>query len=302
MEKKKLQTLIIDKEFKLLVQPLTKTEIEMLENNILSEGCREPIAIHNGSIIDGFNRYAICTKHHIPFYVQEIEFNSRAEIISWICANQLKRNDLTDERKIYLIGKRLEAERLLSKNPSAVNNLLAVFGTAENILKERRKHHRSIYALKLSMEYEISCTTIIEYHKYAKALDILKKYDEKMVEDILVGNLKLSRSQIIKMSKHPTEKPVVKEKFISKTFIKPQKEQVHKITIKDMPTYDPDAEITSLTYTIPSWIGSIDRVLQKQDFNNASENAKQKLKKALDNLKFSADTIILSMEDTNGRI
>ena len=63
-----------------------------------------------------------------------------------------------------------------------------------------------------------------------------------------------------------------------------------------MPKYDPDAEIVSLSFTIPSWIGSIDRVLSKVKFETTSEQARQKLKSELNNLNFAVDTMLLAME------
>ena len=78
------------------------------------------------------------------------------------------------------------------------------------------------------------------------------------------------------------------------------KEQPKKVTVKDMPSYDPDGEIMSLVYTIPSWIGSMERILNKQDINISTEDARQKLKNELQNLKYTADTLILAMEVENG--
>lgn len=56
----------IDKEFKTLIPPLSPTEYEQLEANIIADGCREPIVIWNGYIIDGHNRYEICKKNQVP--------------------------------------------------------------------------------------------------------------------------------------------------------------------------------------------------------------------------------------------
>lgn len=40
-----------------------------------------------------------------------------------------------------------------------------------------------------------------------------------------------------------------------------------KITVKDMPPFDPDAEIIALSLTIPSWIGSVERIKKGKDLN-----------------------------------
>lgn len=64
-----------------------------------------------------------------------------------------------------------------------------------------------------------------------------------------------------------------------------------------MPKHDPDAELISLVYTIPSWIGSIDRVLSIFKEKNVSDNAKNKLKTKLYDLDFSITTMLLALEE-----
>ena len=49
----------IDDEFKNLIPLLTNEEFNQLEENILKEGCREPIVLWNDTIVDGHNRYEI---------------------------------------------------------------------------------------------------------------------------------------------------------------------------------------------------------------------------------------------------
>ena len=92
----------IDPEFKSLIPPLTPDERAGLEASIISEGCREALIVWGDVLIDGHNRYDICTKHNIPYKTQQIEFASRAEARVWIRKNQLSRRNLTDGWKIEL--------------------------------------------------------------------------------------------------------------------------------------------------------------------------------------------------------
>ena len=48
-----------------------------------------------------------------------------------------------------------------------------------------------------------------------------------------------------------------------------------------MPSYDPDAEVASLTLTIPSWISSIDRAQSNADLKLVSKTARMRLEEAL---------------------
>ena len=102
---KELRTLTIDPEFQDMIPPLTEEEREMLESSILKEGCETPLAIWNGVIVDGHNRYEICQKHSIPFAVLEKEFASREEALLWIIRNQLGRRNLNSFQRGELVLK-----------------------------------------------------------------------------------------------------------------------------------------------------------------------------------------------------
>ena len=85
---KKLYNLQINETIKKIIPPLSSEELRILENNIIRDGCREPICVWKNTIVDGHNRYSICTKHKIPFDIQEMEFNSFEEMEDWVCVNQ----------------------------------------------------------------------------------------------------------------------------------------------------------------------------------------------------------------------
>ncbi len=66
-------------------------------------------------LVDGHNRFKIATKHNLPYEVIQKDFESREHALNWIIANQLGRRNLSDNQKKYLMGKRYETEKLLSK-------------------------------------------------------------------------------------------------------------------------------------------------------------------------------------------
>ena len=57
MDEKTIRPLKIEPKFKNLIRPLQRKEYLQLEQNILSDGCRDPIITWNGVIVDGHNRY-----------------------------------------------------------------------------------------------------------------------------------------------------------------------------------------------------------------------------------------------------
>jgi len=86
--------LIIDNEFQVLIPQLADQEYQMLEENILKDGCRDPLVAWNGIIVDGHNRYKICTKHNLKFNVVEKSFESQNDACIWILQNQLGRRNI----------------------------------------------------------------------------------------------------------------------------------------------------------------------------------------------------------------
>ena len=81
----------IDPEFQNQTPPLTDDEYKQLEENILKEGkLISPLIVWNNILVDGHNRYAILQKHpEIYFSTMPLPFESREEVLAWICKNQL---------------------------------------------------------------------------------------------------------------------------------------------------------------------------------------------------------------------
>ena len=64
-----------------------------------------------------------------------------------------------------------------------------------------------------------------------------------------------------------------------------------------MPAYDPDAEITGLALTIPSWISSIERVRDKADFTTTSEKARSNLLSSLVDLQLKVALLLSKIRE-----
>ena len=105
----------IDQELKNLIPPLTEEEYAGLEESILNEGCRDAIVLWGETIIDGHNRYEICTKHGIYFRTVQKEFEDRNAAKLWMMQNQLSRRNLTDFQRIEIAHKCEDAVRARAK-------------------------------------------------------------------------------------------------------------------------------------------------------------------------------------------
>ena len=107
----------IDPEFQSQIPPLTDDEYNQLEENILKEGkLISPLIVWGNTLVDGHNRYEIVQEHpEISFSTMPLPFESREEVLAWICKNQLGRRNLSPEQKRYLLGKQYESEKKAEK-------------------------------------------------------------------------------------------------------------------------------------------------------------------------------------------
>lgn len=91
-----MDDIVIDKEFKELLFPLSEEERKILEENIIKDGCLTPLILWGNILVDGHNRYEICTKHNIPYKTTNKDFDNRDDVIEFILRTQLGRRNLTD--------------------------------------------------------------------------------------------------------------------------------------------------------------------------------------------------------------
>lgn len=155
-----ITTLIIDEEFKNLIPPLSDVERKGLEDSILKEGCRDAIITWHGVIVDGHNRYSICTKHNIPFKTLEKDFKSRDEVRLYMLKNQLSRRNLSDLDRIELVSKCEESIKAKAEERQKATQ----FGGGGNIstTKEKARDELGKMANVSGKTYEHGVTVLKE--------------------------------------------------------------------------------------------------------------------------------------------
>ena len=107
--------LIIDPEFQSLIPPLADEEYSQLEANLKKDGCRDPLVTWQGIIVDGHNRFEICTRHGIGFEQIRKHFADRSEAIEWIIRNQFGRRNLSAFQRTELALRLEESIRARAK-------------------------------------------------------------------------------------------------------------------------------------------------------------------------------------------
>ena len=178
----------IDPEFQSQIPPLTDDEFKQLEENILKEGkLISPLIVWNNILVDGHNRYEIVQEHpEISFSTMPLPFESREEVLAWICKNQLGRRNLTPEQKYYLMGKQYESEKAAhggdrkstdAKSSSLKANLIDSSKTCYRIAEENR----------------VSKDTVIRASKYMRGVEIAEELMPGLKQSILSGRRKCPR-------------------------------------------------------------------------------------------------------------
>jgi len=106
--------IVVNPELKAYIDPLTPDEYLALERSILAEGCRDALVLWGEVLVDGHNRYEICSKHGLPFQtIQSTRFQSMEDVHLWMIDQHLGRRSLSDfQRGVLALRQReIVAER-----------------------------------------------------------------------------------------------------------------------------------------------------------------------------------------------
>ena len=213
----------------------------------------------------------------------EHDFKDIDEAGSFVCSNQLRRKDLTNSYRKYLIGKKFYYEEAIFHRDN------------KNIQNVKYR-----IAYKIGEEENISGGTVLKYNAYSTAIDTIYKNAEELAFHILMEHLKVSHENTIELSRRASDeiryisRSVIQQRLkhltyqdirhecawkhtnskavISRSERREQKD-TSSASIRQMPEYDPDADVNSLSMTIGSWVSSIKRVNQTVDFSTITRKA-----------------------------
>ena len=203
----------IDADLKKLIPPLAPDERALLEASIIAEGCRDAIITWNDTIVDGHNRYEICTKHGIPFRTEDRNFESMDEVKVWMIDNQKGRRNLTDGWKFELAQER--------------KRILAEKGKEKQIQTLKRGDNVPVLSIVDKTEHntqkEIAADLGWSTGKVAMADVVWKQADEQVKEKVKAGEVSINEAyQEIKKE----EKKQEREKQIEEVRQKIEQEEI----------------------------------------------------------------------------
>ena len=195
----------IDPEFQSQIPPLTDDEFKQLEENILKEGkLISPLIVWGNTLVDGHNRYEIVQEHpEISFSTMPLPFESREEVLAWICKNQLGRRNLTPEQKKYLIGKQYEAEKM--KLGGDHGNSRSSNGTFSPNSQNGDLGNSRTTCKKIAAENGISKNTVLRAEQFSKGVDAAEEAVPGTRKKVLSGEVKPTASEIASVARAPPE-------------------------------------------------------------------------------------------------
>ena len=299
-------SLIIDPEVSALFLPPDAHSIAMVRHNIRLGIPPSPFPVWNNILMDRIFEYREYTDAGYTIKTQPFSFKSKDVMLSSIC--QLLTDDISEYTpyKAYLIGKHYQYHKNAYYRDE-IKTPLSQLPLTELKQKYSRDIHRSI--VDIVDAYGIACATIHFYSKYASAIDLIRIKNPDIATRLLSGRINIPQKSVITLSQMTNDeienylKALNSYTLIKKAPVKipgdnpvdidnsnkPHLENRIIPEIKQMPKYDPDAAVSSLALTVPSWSESIRRVRERSVLSEVSQ-------KAADNLIFQLGILEKSIQ------
>jgi ParB-like chromosome segregation protein Spo0J len=199
-----IHEIIIDEEFRILLPELDGETFRLLEESILEHGCRDPLVLWNGILIDGYNRYRICKHHSIPFSTVEMEFDTREAALIWIITNQVSRRNLTPTQLSHFRGLHYNADKNLRGDINRFSYVNLGIKSGENALNSPKAQNGPLQtgstASRLAEHYNVARNTIKRDAKLADGLTSIGNISPETKRKILNGEVRIGKSRLEALS------------------------------------------------------------------------------------------------------
>jgi len=218
----------INNKFKDLIPPLEKDELTRLEKSIKTEGCREPITLWNGTIVDGHNRYNVCIRNKIEFKTKEKRFKNEEEVYLWMIDTQLGRRNISVYDRTRLA---LKQEDIISKSAKEQQKRKPTF-VLEKSTKQKTNQKILVGTKKpLDTRKKIAEIAKVSDNTVAKVKFIEQKADDKQKADL--SSQKVSINKTYNELKKADKRKEIVEKFQQPKL--PQKKKKYNVILADPP-------------------------------------------------------------------
>jgi len=171
---------VVDREFASLIPPLKPDEREQLEQNLVRDGCRDPLVVWRTGgqdiLLEGHSRYEICQRKKIGFRIKAIKLASREHAKIWIEENQLGRRNLTDDQRAAIVVSARQRASVLLRSAQA-RRARASVRTRHPVSEAARAH-----VLVTSVHTSARRNTRREYAQQAKVSERKLRYATTLQE------------------------------------------------------------------------------------------------------------------------
>ena len=302
-----------NEDFRVLEIPLPPEKRRELEIRVKRNGHIGTVIAWQGYVLCGYEKFDLCLKYHRQYLVEEQWFNRKDAAVAWLCRRQLKRTDLCKSAQAWLISRlyealRKERERQKAKDQFQYRQLSpSVRSFAEP------EDDKDCFAIQSDLALEFNChwRTVQRYVAFGRQLDQLEERAPGVRKRVLSGDLEVTISNmpallemppfdlrkmaddprctvLLPPASLPPEKPAPR---------KPRPVVCLKPGIKEMPAYDPDAELNGLTYTISAWCKAVRQVRDHADLTKATVIGRENLFRALAALLMDIDPLFTKLEE-----
>ena len=109
-----------------------------------------------------------------------MDFPTQFHAASWVCSEQLRRNDLTESYRKYLIGKKFEFEFEIREGKKQVMYSEGSFQSVDG------RNSKLSIGKSIANSLNIATGTVLKYHVYTEAVDRIMSLEEEMANMILL--------------------------------------------------------------------------------------------------------------------
>ena len=188
--------------------------------------------VWNNTLVDGHNRYEIVQEHpEISFSTMPLPFESREEVLAWICKNQLGRRNLTPEQKKFLIGKQYSVEHRKPGGNGNNQHTAAAKKTAPEELCQfdtiPPTATEASVRKQIAERNNVSESYVARSEKFMRGVEIMEQMMPGTKEKILSGQFKVrdadmhrlaradfpNRKQIVHEILHPEDRPAPQSSY-----------------------------------------------------------------------------------------
>ncbi len=182
-------------QFKNLLRPLEEQEYKELEESLQEYGCREPLVLWKGLLLDGHNRYEICMRHNIPFTTVEYDFPNIHRAKIWMFKNQCARRNITDfcKAKYGLLMKEEYAKEAKEVQKSGVKQSTFADGDQSNLLPNLGEGSEEKTKAEGWTDRKIAADTGVSHGNIYKTEKLLEKGTPEEIKDLESGKLSIHR-------------------------------------------------------------------------------------------------------------